>query len=53
MGDFLFYIVILIWYIVCTHYNPLIQAILREHTTYLQIKENRKDIPTMPPDLGQ
>ena len=25
---------------------------LWEHTTYLEDKENRKDIPIMPPDLG-
>ena len=28
------------------------EAIVIEHTTYSLIKENRKDIPFMPPDLA-
>ena len=38
LGDFLFFI--LIRYVVCTQQNRL------------DIKENRKDIPIMPPDLA-
>ena len=34
----------------CTHKYRLDERSYREHTTYLHVKEYRKDIPIMPPD---
>ena len=42
--DFFFFILCIYW---C-----LDEAILCEHTIYLQVKHNRKDIPIIPPDLA-